>query len=357
MIECFRPNLDDKDYKNALESLESRILAFGPNVSKFEKKYKKHSNKEHNIGFNSASSAAYLLFQYLYQAYGECRVYTPSLGFVSPVFAALKNYHEVVYVDIDENLLMCPEKLMSVYIDDLKPSVVMPVLYGGVSKIDKLQKFCEEKRSILVLDSAHCISPKMDCDFSFFSFHPVKPICMSNGGLLATDNKFAADYMYRGRNFGRKLQGDSYDLVQSGFNFYMNNLNASLGLSQLKKCLQNVQKRKSNFNFLEQNMPSSLGYFTKHDEHSSYYLSTLVLKKKFSSAIMRKQLANNGVQASFHYPFLHKTEFYKHPSHLPMLNSLEDRIINLPIHQELCQKDLEKIVSECIRYSRSRSKS
>ena len=65
MIECFRPSLDEEDYKNVLETLESKILAYGPNVEKFEKKYKKHSNKKYNIGFNSASSAAYLLFQYL----------------------------------------------------------------------------------------------------------------------------------------------------------------------------------------------------------------------------------------------------------------------------------------------------
>jgi dTDP-4-amino-4,6-dideoxygalactose transaminase len=102
-------------------------------------------------------------------------------------------------------------------------------------------------------------------------------------------------------------------------------------------------------------MPSNIGRFTKHDSGSSYYLSTLVLKDGDSSAILRKYLASNGVQASFHYPSLHRTEYYKSSTALPKTDALEDKIINLPIHQNLEKKDLEKIVNECIHYSRSGS--
>ena len=357
MIKCFDSDIKDKDKQSILECLDSRILAFGPNVSEFENRYSSFSKKRYNIGFNSASSAAYLLYQYLYEKIGKCRVYTTSLGFVSPVYAALKNNHEVIYVDVDDNLLMSTKKLKKEFIDDGTPSVVMPVLYGGVSKIKGMTKFCKDKNCILLIDSAHCISPKMKYDYAFYSFHPVKPICMSNGGLLATDDKDASDYMFSGRNFGREIKDDTYDLVQAGFNFYMNNLNASLGLSQLDKCLENVQKRKHNFKFLKNNIPKKLGYFTEHDQASSYYLCSLVLNNEYSSGIMRKILRENGVQSSFHYPYLHKTKFYRQDISLKKLDSLDDKIINLPIHQGLLLEDLEKIVNECIRYCRSRGKS
>lgn len=353
MIKCFDSNITEQDKKNVLSTLDTRVLAFGPNVEEFESRYSYFSKKKYNIGFNSASSAAYLLYQYLYEKHGKCRVYTTSLGFVSPVFAAIKNNHEVVYVDVDDNLLMSTERLQEVFIEDGTVSVVMPVLYGGVSKIEDLEEFCREMDCILLLDSAHCISPTMNYDYAFYSFHPVKPVCMSNGGLLATNNRESAEYMFSGRNFGRKHIDDTYDLVQSGFNFYMNNLNAALGLSQLDRCLENVAKRKVNFETLKQNIPKELGYFTDHDEGSSYYLSSLVLNEGFSSGIMRKTLRDNGVQSSFHYPFLHKTKFYKQDIVLEKLDSLEDRIINLPIHQELLPKEMEKIINECIRHSRS----
>jgi dTDP-4-amino-4,6-dideoxygalactose transaminase len=72
---------------------------------------------------------------------------------------------------------------------------------------------------------------------------------------------------------------------------------------------------------------------------------------------MRKILRENGVQSSFHYPYLHKTKFYRQDISLKKLDSLDDKIINLPIHQGLLLEDLEKIVNECIRYCRSRGKS
>ncbi|MHA1941762.1 MAG: DegT/DnrJ/EryC1/StrS family aminotransferase [Candidatus Hodarchaeales archaeon] len=357
MIKCFDSNITEQDKLNLLTTLQSKVLAFGPNVSEFESRYADLSKKQYNIGFNSASSAAYLLYQYLFEKLGKCRVYTTSLGFVSPVYAAIKNGHEIVYVDVDDNLLMSSDNLKELFIDDGMPSVVMPVLYGGVSQIKGMYEFCKDNDCILVLDSAHCISPDMDYDYAFYSFHPVKPICMSNGGLLATNDKEASDYMFSGRNFGRQMVGDTYDLVQAGFNFYMNNLNASLGLSQLDKCLDNVQKRKHNFHFLREHIPEELGYFTDHDKGSSYYLSSLVLNNQYSSGIMRKVLRENGVQSSFHYPYLHKTKFYGQGIQLKKLDSLDDKIINLPIHQELLPENLEKIVNECIRYCRSGRKS
>tara|TARA_Y100000287_G_scaffold175933_1_gene166104 strand:+ start:10889 stop:11965 length:1077 start_codon:yes stop_codon:yes gene_type:complete len=357
MISCFDSDISTDDKERVLETLSSKILAFGPNVSKFEDRYSSFSNKEYNVGFNSASSAAYLLYQYLYESLGPCRVYTPSLGFVSPVFAAMKNNHEVVFTDVDENLLMSVESLKNSIIKDDKPNIVMPVLYGGVSDIPGLESFCQENSCIIILDSAHCISPLMKHDYAFYSFHPVKPVCMSNGGLLSTDCPAAAKYMFSGRNFGRKVIGDSYDLSQSGFNFYMNNLNASLGLSQLDRCQSNAQKRKNNFTFLQNNIPKEVGYLAVHDASSSYYLSSLILNKGFSSVIMREELLKRGIQTSFHYPFLHETTYYRQSINLPVLDSLKDRIINLPIHQNLSLEDMEKISHECIRHSRSRRQS
>lgn len=354
-INCFEPDIDEKDIRAATTTIKSKILAFGSNVEKFEKKYSKFSNKKYNIGFNSASSAAYLLFQYLYEKYGACDIFTPSIGFVSPVFAAIKNGHNVEYVDVDKDALFCSKDLASKMSSSNRQKVVMPVLYGGVSKIPGLTKAIQGTDSILVLDSAHCISPSIDYDYAFYSFHPVKPICMSNGGLLSTNSKAASNYMYSGRNFGRKVIGDTYDLVQQGFNFYMNNLNAALGLSQIEKCITNVDKRRKNLEFLRNNMPKDLGYITKHDKQSSYYLSTLILKDGDSSAILRKYLRAKGIGSGFHYPLLHKTEHYRKISKLPVTDSMQDRLINLPIHQNLSEKEMEIIIDECIHYSRSGS--
>jgi len=292
---------------------------------------------------NSASAAAYAIFSYLFEQYGECDVYTPSLGFTSPSWAAKKNGHNIFFVDVNEDLLFDSTDyyLKRSRLSTGKPTVVMPVLYGGVSRITNFELFGDE---IIVLDSAHCISPDMDYDYAFFSFHPVKPICMSNGGILATNDAGAKEYFEIFRNFGRQSKNGSYNIIREGFNFYMNSLNASLGLSQLEKCMDNVQKRKENFLFLRDNIPDTFGRFVDHDDRSSYYLATLILNEKYNSSTIRKHFEENYVQATYHYPPLHKTEYYDQKVDMPNLDNFESRIINLPIHQNLTEQQLNKVV-------------
>ena len=351
-INCFEPSIGTSEEKLVLNCLRSGQIGFGAAVREFEQEYASYSKKKFNIGLNSASSAAYILYQMLYERCGPCRVYTTSLGFASPVWAAIKNGHEVVFIDVDENILFDIEDFKKKFIRDEKTSVAMPILYGGVSDIPGLYEAAKLLGCLVATDSAHCAIPRIKSDYIFFSFHPVKPICMSSGGMLSTNIKGHAEYFYKCRNFGRTPKGDSYDLDQSGFNFYMNSLNASLGLAQLETFEMNIQKRKRNFEHLRGSL-SGMGRFVEHDESSSFYLATLVLPPARSSEEMRGFLRGSGIVASRHYPPMHTTEYYKTSTSLENTEALESRIINLPIHQGLSKKDMERIVNECIRYSRS----
>jgi len=352
-MNCFEPSITQEDISAVNELLLSGNIGFGERVRLFEKEYALLSKKKHNIGLNSASSAAFCLFAYLYHKYGKCDVYTPSLGFVSPAWAARKNGHAVHFVDVDENLLFDFDSyylkrklhLERQYNKDFNKSIVMPILYGGVSNIKNLIDNLRKTKwdDIVVVDSAHCISPIIESDYIFFSFHPVKPVAMSNGGLLATDNKEANDYIRRYRNFGREDKGDSYDIVDNGFNFYMNNLNAALGFSQLSTCFENVKKRKEHFEYLKRHINPSAGYFTNHDENSSYYLATLI-SNKGSSDELRKKMRKNKLCGSYHYPLLHQTKLFYAQSNLPKTEGFRDRIINLPIHQNLKKDNLDGII-------------
>ena len=168
---------------------------------------------------------------------------------------------------------------------------------------------------------------------------------MSTRGLLSTDDKDAYDYISRYRNFGRENVGDSYNIVDNGFKFYMDNLNATLGISQLDTCYDNIKIRKNNLNYLKKNIKLEIGRFTYHDEKSSYYLGTLILND-VGSKDLRKKLRDNECSADFAYPFLHETKFWNTNKNLINTENLRDRIINLPIHQNLTKDDLDRIIKE-----------
>ena len=346
-MKSFEPTITKQDIQKVTELLESGNIGFGSNVKVFEDKFSKHSDKKYNIGLNSASAAAYCLFAYLYDKHGSCDVYTPSLGFTSVSWAAEKNGHRVIFVDVDDNLLFdfdsYKELKQDPYIKkgDGNKTILMPVLYGGVSNVPNFNEQVTDE--IVVVDSAHCIQPTIESDYIFFSFHPIKPLTMSCGGLLGTDDEEANDYICSYRNFGRENVGDTYDIVNPGFNFYMNNLNATLGLSQLDTCFENIKKRKYNLEYLQKSITLDIGYFTEHDEKSSYYLGTLILNER-GSEDLRHKLIKKGCSASFHYPYLHLSQYYNSNISLGNLEDLDDRIINLPIHQNLSAIEVSKIV-------------
>lgn len=306
----------DNDIQTISNVIKEGDLGFGPNVILFENKYSSFSNKKFNTSTNSASAAAFMIFHYLLERYGQCDVYTTSLGFTSPAWAAKHFGHNLIFVDVQDDLQFSSEHYRQIRKENGNKIVVMPVLYGGVSTIKNFNLVGDE---IVVVDSAHCATPIIESDFVFFSFHTYKPICTSDGGMISTDIQEADDYFKSYRNFGRKAHGQTYNIVQHGFKFYMNNLNATIGLTQLEHYSRFLQERRSNYNRLKEKYS-----LLEHDDSSSYYFATTLVED--ADKILED------LQISRHYPMLHKTDFYKNKQILPKLEFLHSKILNLPLY-------------------------
>lgn len=317
-MKIFQTKIEDNHIQEISKVLKIGQLGFGPNVELFERKYSSYSNKKFNIATNSASASAFMIFSYLKDKYGTCDVYTTSLGFTSPAWAAKHHGHNLIFVDVNNDLQFSSEHYKQVRKKNKNQNVVMPVLYGGVSTIDDFNLYGDE---VVVVDSAHCATPTIKSDFVFFSFHPYKPICTSDGGMISTDDYEASEYFQKYRNFGRMKNGVTYDIVQNGFKFYMNNLNASIGLTQLENYNQRVEDRKKIFSSLNKKYD-----LLQHDEKSSYYFATTLISN--ADEVIKKY------NISRHYPMLHKTSYFKNKQILPVLENLHEKILNIPLTGE-----------------------
>ena len=285
-------------------------LGFGPNVTKFEEEFTPYSNKKYNTALNSCSSAGFIIFAYLKEKYGKCDVYTPSIGFTSMTWAAKHHGHNIVFVDVDKSMLMSIESYKKSrkwrdrrYVDGFIIPVVMPILYGGVSTIPNFIEGLEGDEFI-VLDSAHCSTPTMKSHVSLFSFHPYKPIAATDGGMLSTDVEEIDEYARSYRNFGRENTEDGYIIANEGFKCYMNNLNATISLTQLQSYQNNLSTRKEVWNKL--NSMGLDGTLAKHDESSSYYVGTLIAKSEDIAKEYREKYCSARL-----YPPLHQQPYYK----------------------------------------------
>jgi len=320
-MRLFETKICPSDAEKISELLKGGNLGFGQNVILFEQGFAKLSNKEYNISTNSASAAAFMLFAYFKQIYGSCDVYTTSLGFTSPAWAAKHFGHRLIFVDVRDDLQFCSEDYKRVrerHQTNSRKAIVMPVLYGGVSMIPDFELFGDE---IVVTDSAHCATPTIKSDYVFFSFHPYKPICTSDGGMVSTNDEAASKYFLNYRNFGRQQGAMNYDITQSGFKFYMNNLNATIGLTQIERYEENLNNRKLNFAKLTKRYN-----LLQHDEMSSYYFATAITSDA-EDIISKTGIARN-------YPMLHKTSYYDVGDCLPNLERLHSSILNLPLSHE-----------------------
>jgi len=183
-MNLFKTKISDEDVKIISEVIKNGEIGFGSSVGLFENEFSQFSNKTFNVATNSASASAYMIFAYLMEKFGVCDVYTTSIGFISPIWAAKHLGHNVIFVDVDDNLLFDINHYQKIKRDSGRIKILMPILYGGVSTIDGFDALDEE---IIVVDSAHCVTPTIKSHFTFFSFHPFKPVACSDGGMISTD--------------------------------------------------------------------------------------------------------------------------------------------------------------------------
>ena len=173
-------------------------------------------------------------------------VIIPSLSFVSTANAVIENGGIPKFVDIDEKTLcMDPEKILKVI--SKKTKVILPVHFGGLtSNLGEISKLCKEHKIALVEDAAHAagslhLNKKIGShgELVCFSFHPVKNLAMPTGGLISINtknHKKIKKILKEKRWCGiSDRKGDDYDVKNIGWNYYMNEFSAAIGIEQLKK--------------------------------------------------------------------------------------------------------------------------
>ena len=319
----FKTKINDEDTEIISDIIRSGNIGFGDNVNLFEKQFQSFSGKKFNVATNSASASAYMIFAYLMERFGVCDVYTTSIGFISPIWSAKHLGHNVIFVDVDDNLLFDVNHYHSIKKENGRKKVLMPILYGGVSTINGFDSLDDE---IIVVDSAHCVTPTIKSDFTFFSFHPFKPIASSDGGMISTDDVDSYNFFNLYRNFGRQNVGNTYDIVSDGFKFYMNNLNATIAITQMNRYNQNLDYRKE-CSILIESLKLN-GRLLPHDLKSSYYFATLICAEESVKELYEKY------PTSKHYPMIHKTKLFKSDIRLDNTEKVHKLILNLPLYDK-----------------------
>jgi len=357
-IKLFDPSTNESE-KNAIKRiLDSHFWASGGGggeVQKFEEKFSKYTNSKSCVAVNSGTAALNLALS-MYNIKNK-EVIIPSLSFVSTANAVIENGGIPKFVDIDEKTLcMDPEKILKVI--SKKTKVILPVHFGGLtSNLGEISKLCKERKIALVEDAAHAagslhLNKKIGShgELVCFSFHPVKNLAMPTGGLISintNDHKKIAKILKEKRWCGiSNRKGDDYDVKNIGWNYYMNEFSAAIGIEQLKKLDKtNLQRKKNAKKYFEQ---ISLEEKMPFDKECSYHFYWIRVKNRTK---FRKKLLEEGIQTGIHYKPIHQFSFYKSKIKLPITEKIGREIVTLPTHPNIQKKDLEKIIKMVNKFS------
>ena len=177
-----------------------------------------------------------------------------------------------------------------------------------------------------------------------FSFHPVKNLAMPTGGLIAINSKKhkkIKDILNSKRWCGISNRKDSdYDVNELGWNFYMNEFSAQIGISQLKKLdrLNKIRKKIARRYYEEIKVEHKMPF----EKNSSYHFYWILVKNRSK---LRKELAKKGIETGIHYKPIHKMSMYNNNSQLPNTEKISEQIVSIPTHPNLLENDVEKIIS------------
>ena len=350
-IKLFDPVVGIKEEKAIKRVLKSRFWASGSGVGevkKFENEMNAYLKTDECVAVNRGTAALHLALSLC--NIKDKEVIVPSLSFVSTANAILYNGGNPIFVDVNS-------KTLNLDIDDLerkiskKTKAVIPVHFAGLpSDMKNITKIANENNLQVIEDAAHACGAEIDKEkigshskFVCFSFHPVKNLAMPSGGLISINSdksKILKKKLDALRWCGITDRKDSaYNVKNLGWNYYMNEFSAAIGLIQLKKLdkLNNIRKNicQSYFNKLkiENKMPV--------DKNSAYHFYWILVKNREK---FRKTLFSKGIETGIHYVPIHKMKLYNSKEKLKNTEKISKEIVSLPTHPNLSENDVNYIV-------------
>ena len=358
--------IDENDIRSVETVLKSDWLTTGPKVPEFEQNISEYIGCRHSVAVNSGTSALDIAVNSLNLSCGDEVISTPF------TFAATNNallYHGIrpVFADIEKETRNIDPDQIRKKITPRTKAIMFVDFAGHPCRIDEIREIARENNLFLIEDACHSFGAKYKgkkvgrfADMTIFSFHPVKLFTTGEGGAVVTDNDELAGKLRLFRNHGIDRSAGSrfgagadwaYDMVELGRNYRMTDIQAALGISQLKKIDAFLAKRNDiarRYLELFDGMGGTEIPVTSKDIYHSWHLFTVLLstmdRGKFYS-FMKKQ--NIGVNV--HYIPTYRFSYYQknlptNPADFPVTEDVFNRIITLPLYPGLSDEDIQFVV-------------
>ena len=355
------PYISKKDINFVNKTLKNGwISSNGPEVQKFEKKFSKYIDRKYSVAVSNGTAALEIAVKALGIKKND-EVLIPNFTIISNALAVLRQHAKPVPIDCNLDDWNIKISDIEKKITNKTKAIIVTHIYSFPNDMDKILKICKKRKIFIIEDAAEVLGlnyKNKKCgsfgDISTFSFYANKQVTTGEGGMISVNSLQLYKKCCSLRNlcFGKSNRFNHDDL---GWNYRMTNIQAALGLSQLKN-INNVVKKKMSvgrqyFQKLKKNKnlqilpPSNL--FAKN----IYWIVGIVIKnKKIKTKNMMKKLLRYGIQTRpFFWPMSEQKIFKKlkifDKANYPNSKYLSEYGFYLPSYLKLNNKEIDYICS------------
>ena len=372
-----RQSISHGDIAAVARTLRSDAITQGPEIQKFEQAISLVVGSEFAVSFNSATSALHAACAALGVGKGDI-VWTSAISFVASANCAIYCGADVDFVDIDSKTgNMSIENLTLKLIDSATrgqlPKVLIPVHFAGQPcDMSEISKLANQFGFKVIEDASHALGadyfgkPVGNSEFSditVFSFHPVKMITTGEGGMCMSNDPEIVERLTRFRSHGitrdpsmsgATIDGPwSYDQISLGYNYRLTDIQASLGISQLKR-LRKFVSRRSEIAKIYRDLLDGSKWLPLNLEPNRKSSNHIFVVQNNGGAEARgtafAELLNKGVNCQVHYRPIYRNSFYSQtrkydPLNFPGAEEYYQSSLSIPIYFGLKNRDVKMIAS------------
>lgn len=370
MIPVSRPSIGDEELREVEKVFATGWLGLGSTVFDFETKIKEYLGAANVIAVNTGTTALHIALDGLGIGEGD-EVIVPSLTFCASIQVITALRAIPVFCEVDPRTL-------NVDIEDVRQRItprtraIMPVHYcGQACDMDSLLSMANDRGIHIVEDAAHAFGSSSKGrkigsfgDVSCFSFDPIKNLTCGEGGAVVLKDDHLAEEIRRKRILGidkdtwhryRNERSWFYEVTTQGYRYHMSNINAAIGLAQLRKFDRFVERKRrvvERYNEALKDIPGIALLEWDLKETAPFTYIVRVLDGRRDDAM--EFLKSRGVGTGVHYIANHMQPYFsRFAGKLPMTETLWKEILTVPLYYDMTDENVTLVINSLREFCKS----
>ena len=360
------PDITDRERELVLQVLNTTVLSGGPMVARFEEMSAVCAQRAYAVAVNSGTSALHLIVRGLDLGPGDAVITTP-FSFVASANCLLYEGVEPVFADIEsETLNLDPDRVVELM--DSDPSLrsrikgILAVdVFGQPAAWDRFEAIAQEYGLSLIEDSAEALGTvhrgrPAGCfgNASIFSFYPNKQVTTGEGGVILTDDGELADLCRSMRNQGRGPSSEWLEHVRLGYNYRLSELHAALGVAQLERLDDLLEKRAQVATWYTERLSETPYLITPRsqpDVQMSWFVYVIRLKCAAERSNLAQWLMHQGIPTRPYFPPIHLLPIYREQfgyrsGDFPVTEAIAAATLALPFHSNMDEESVQYVCDQ-----------